>query len=201
MIVPVLLLCLGTVLTVEDKPKAKDPKTIDAELAALAKDLDAAEKDQIAEKVRAFAREHAPAKGKAAVLLSKDKKVHVVIGAPATEKDPSSADVEFKPEGTQYSIAVGGKGFDAKSGQGGTGGTVTLEAKSKSKCILIGGEGGHGADVKEPERGGKGGRGGNVWYGDYLKEGDLAVGGSGGQAGSPGGAGGDGGDCGPKPGK
>jgi hypothetical protein len=201
-LLPVLLLLLGPSNAIQAKPPEKTPKaSIDTELAALAKDLDKADKKEVSELLYAFARKHLPAEDKIALLLSADKKVCVAIGATGTEKSPNGADVEFTPTGTQYNIAVGGKGFDSKTGDGPNGGTVTLKAKSQGRCILLGGEGGKGADAKAPDTGKKGGTGGCVWFGENLKAEDSAIGGKGGLGGSPGGGGGDGGACGPKPAK
>jgi hypothetical protein len=197
-----VLLVLGLSNAIQAKTPDKTPKSsVDADLVALAKDLDKADKKDVAALLYAFASKHAPAKDKIAVLLSADKKVCVAIGATGTEKSPNGADVEFTPTGTQYNIAVGGKGFDSKTGDGANGGSVTLKAKSQGKCILLGGEGGKGADAKAPDKGKKGGTGGSVWHGDNLKAEDSAIGGKGGLGGSPGGGGGGGGGAGPKPAK
>jgi hypothetical protein len=201
-LLPVLLFLLGPSNAIQAKTPDKAPKaSIDTELAALAKDLDKADKKDVSELLYAFARKHLPTKDKVAVFVSADKKICVAIGATGTEKSPNGADVEFTPTGTQYNIAVGGKGFDSKTGDGPNGGSVTLKAKSQGKCILLGGAGGNGADAKAPDKGKKGGTGGNVWYGDNLKPEDSALGGKGGLGGSPGGGGGGGGGTGPKPAK
>ena len=76
----------------KEKPKEAPKPSPDADLVAFAKDLDAGGKDKIADIVHAFAQKHG-AKDKAVTMTSADKKVHVVIGAPGSEKSPNAADV------------------------------------------------------------------------------------------------------------
>jgi hypothetical protein len=179
-LLPLFVLALGLIQGGHDKSKdkAKEPaKTSpDADLVALAKDLDAGGKDKVADIVHAFAQKHA-AKDKAVTMTSADKKVHVVLGAPGSDKSPNAADVEFKAEGTQYNIAVGGKGGDAaKADNGGNGGSIKLNGKAAGKTYLFGGEGGAGAK--------KGGRGGSVWTGkDWAAAENVAQAGKGGAPG------------------
>jgi hypothetical protein len=181
-LLPLFVLALGLIQGGHDKTKdkAKEPAakpSPDADLVALAKDLDAGGKDKVAEIVHAFAQKHA-AKDKAVTMTSADKKVHVVLGAPGSEKSPNAPDVDFKAEGTQYNIAVGGKGGDAaKADNGGTGGSIKLSGKAAGKTYLFGGDGGAGAK--------KGGKGGSVWTGKDWAAGDNVA--TGGKGGSPGG--------------
>src|SRR5215831_16304133 len=142
-LLPLFVLALGFLQGGHDKSKDKAKETPkpspDADLVALAKDLDAGGKDKVADIVHAFAQKHA-AKDKAVTMTSADKKVHVVLGAPGSEKSPNAADVEFKAEGTQYNIAVGGKGGDAaKADNGGNGGSIKLTGKPAGKTYLFGG--------------------------------------------------------------
>jgi hypothetical protein len=159
-LIPAFVLVLGLVQAGHDKGKEKPKETPkpspDADLVAFAKDLDGAGKDKIADIVHAFAQKHG-SKDKAVTMTSADKKVHVVIGAPGSEKSPNAADVDFKAEGTQYNVAVGGKGGDAKADAGGNGASIKLNGKSAGKTYLFGGDGGSGAK--------KGGKGGSVWTG------------------------------------
>lgn len=181
-LLPLFVLALGLIQGGHDKTKekAKEPAakpSPDADLVALAKDLDAGGKDKVADIVHAFAMKHA-AKDKAVTMTSADKKVHVVLGAPGSEKSPNAADVEFKAEGTQYNIAVGGKGGDAaKADNGGNGGSIKLNGKAAGKTYLFGGDGGAGAK--------KGGKGGSVWTGKDWAAGDNVA--TAGKGGSPGG--------------
>jgi hypothetical protein len=112
--------------------------------------------------------------------------VHVDSGAPGGAPPPHAADVDFKAEGTQYNVAVGGKGGDAKADAGGNGASIKLNGKSAGKTYLFGGDGGSGAK--------KGGKGGSVWTGkDWAGADNVATAGKGG---SPGG---DGGEVGAEP--
>jgi hypothetical protein len=193
-------------LFLSSQEKTKEPKAdTAADLAALMKDLEKAEKEKVPEIVQAFAQKHRPSKDKVSVLTSADKKIHVAIGANGSEKSPDGADVEFTPLGSAYNLAVGGQGFDSPSGDGGNGGSVVLKAKTKGITVLIGGRGGKGADGKAKESGKNGGNGGNVWFGKHLRDGDRAIGGSagvagnGGEGGGAGGSGGRAGSAGPEP--
>jgi hypothetical protein len=178
-LLPLFVLALGLVQGGHDKTKEKPkepPKpSPDADLVAFAKDLDGAAKDKIADVVHAFAQKHM-SRDKAVTMTSADKKVHVVIGAPGSEKSANAADVEFKAEGTQYNVAVGGKGADAKTDNGGNGASIKLNGKAAGKTILIAGDGGSGAK--------KGGKGGSVWTGKDFGADNVATAGKGG---SPGG--------------
>jgi len=188
-LLPLFVLALGFLQGGHDKTKekAKEPPkpSPDADLVALAKDLDAGGKDKVADIVHSFAMKHA-AKDKAVTMTSADKKVHVVLGAPGSDKSPNAPDVEFKAEGTQYNIAVGGKGGDAKADAGGNGGSIKLSGKPVGKTYLFGGEGGGGAK--------KGGKGGSVWTGKDWAAGDNVT-----QAGKGGSPGGEAGEVGAEP--
>ena len=188
-LLPLFVLALGFVQGGHDKAKEKPkeaPKpSPDADLVALAKDLDAGGKDKIADIVHAFAMKHG-AKDKAVTMTSTDKKVHVVLGAPGSDKSPNAADVEFKAEGSQYNIAVGGKGGDAKADNGGNGASIKLNGKAAGKTYLFAGDGGSGTK--------KGGKGGSVWTGKDWTAGDNVA-----QAGKGGTPGGDMGEVGAEP--
>ena len=179
-LIPAFFLVLGLVQAGhekgKEKPKEAPKPSPDADLVAFAKDLDAGGKDKIADIVHAFAQKHG-AKDKAVTMTSADKKVHVVIGAPGSEKSPNAADVEFKAEGTQYNVAVGGKGGDAKADAGGNGASIKLNGKAGGKTYLFAGDGGSGAK--------KGGKGGSVWTGKDWAAGDNVA--TAGKGGSPGG--------------
>ena len=183
-LLPLFVLALGLVQGGHDKAKEKPkeaPKpSPDADLVAFAKDLDAGGKDKIADIVHAFAMKHA-AKDKAVTMTSADKKVHVVLGASGNDKSPNAPDVEFKAEGTQYNVAVGGKGGDAKADAGGNGGSIKFNGKAAGKTYLFGGDGGSGAKT--------GGKGGSVWTGKDWAAGDNVA--MAGKGGSPGGANGE----------
>lgn len=187
---------------------SKGKVDVQAELAALPEQIAKAGKDtaKIAAIVTAFAERHRPDKMPVAVLLSTDKKVCVAIGSNGSDKEPAAPTVEFKPVGTVLNVAVGGRGFDAKTVDGGSGGTVVQKAAGKGTTILVGGVGGKGGDGVDGKQEGsgvgrKGGDGGNVWFGGFSGEGVVGVGGEGGRGGNPGGTGGAGGSAGPGPGK
>ncbi len=178
-LLPLFVLALGLLQGGHDKSKdkAKEPAakpSPDADLVALAKDLDAGGKDKVADIVHAFAQKHA-AKDKAVTMTSADKKVHVVLGAPGSDKSPNAADIEFKAEGTQYNVVVGGKGGDAKADNGGNGASIKINGKPAGKTYAFAGDGGSGTK--------KGGKGGSVWTGKDWGADNVATAGKGGAPG------------------
>ena len=200
-----LILLLAAVLS-QDGPKPKDPKKEkpvpipnDA-LVALRKELEPANQAEALEILARFADAHRPKTG-AREGLSKDGTIQVLLGASGTPEKPDAPDVELKPKGTQYSIAVAGHGGNPSDADGGKGGSVWLRASPQGQVILVGGNGGTGADGSRNIPGKKGGAGGNIWFAKFNTNKVWLIRGNGGKGGmgNPGGDGGPGGSYGPEP--